>query len=33
MVLDEVFTKVNGAWKYLWRAVDADSNVLDTLGP
>ncbi|MFJ1562375.1 IS6 family transposase [Streptomyces mirabilis] len=29
--LDEVFIKINGELKYLWRAVDQDGNVLDTL--
>jgi putative transposase len=29
--LDEVFIKVNGELKYLWRAVDQDGNVLDIL--
>ncbi|CAL9516794.1 IS6 family transposase ISRH1 [Streptomyces sp. enrichment culture] len=29
--LDEVFLKVNGELKYLWRAVDQDGNVLDIL--
>ncbi|MFJ1536757.1 IS6 family transposase [Streptomyces mirabilis] len=29
--LDEVFLKINGGRKYLWRAVDADGNVLDIL--
>jgi putative transposase len=29
--LDEVFIKVNGVQKYLWRAVDADGEVLDIL--
>ena len=29
--LDEVFIKINGERKYLWRAVDADGNVLDIL--
>ncbi|WP_406500892.1 IS6 family transposase [Streptomyces sp. NBC_00846] len=29
--LDEVFIKVNGEMKYLWRAVDVDGNVLDIL--
>ncbi|MET8413201.1 IS6 family transposase [Streptomyces sp. NPDC005195] len=29
--LDEVFLKINGERKYLWRAVDADGNVLDIL--
>src|SRR5205085_11781184 len=29
--LDEVFVKINGEWKYLWRAVDQDGNVLDIL--
>ncbi|MFC8012687.1 IS6 family transposase [Streptomyces cinereoruber] len=29
--LDEVFIKINGVRKYLWRAVDADGNVLDIL--
>ncbi|MGW9121411.1 IS6 family transposase [Streptomyces sp. NPDC055663] len=29
--LDEVFVKINGERKYLWRAVDADGNVLDIL--
>ncbi|WP_406729169.1 IS6 family transposase [Streptomyces sp. GD-15H] len=29
--LDEVFTKINGERKYLWRAVDQDGNVLDIL--
>lgn len=30
--LDEVFIKINGEQKYLWRAVDQDGNVLDILG-
>lgn len=30
--LDEVFIKVNGRMRYLWRAVDQDGNVLDILG-
>jgi putative transposase len=29
--LDEVFIKINGERKYLWRAVDQDGNVLDIL--
>ncbi|MEU2135342.1 IS6 family transposase [Streptomyces sp. NPDC018352] len=29
--LDEVFIRINGELKYLWRAVDADGNVLDIL--
>ncbi|MEV0696077.1 IS6 family transposase [Streptomyces sp. NPDC050388] len=29
--LDEVFIKINRERKYLWRAVDADGNVLDIL--
>ena len=29
--LDEVFIKVNGETRYLWRAVDADGAVLDIL--
>jgi putative transposase len=29
--LDEVFIKINGVRKYLWRAVDQDGNVLDIL--
>jgi putative transposase len=29
--LDEVFIKVSGELKYLWRAVDQDGNVLDIL--
>ncbi|MFC9854103.1 IS6 family transposase [Streptomyces prasinus] len=29
--LDEVFIKINEERKYLWRAVDADGNVLDIL--
>ncbi|MFD7409390.1 IS6 family transposase [Streptomyces sp. NPDC059866] len=29
--LDEVFVKINGKRKYLWRAVDQDGNVLDIL--
>jgi putative transposase len=29
--LDEVFLKINGELKYLWRAVDQDANVLDIL--
>ncbi|PWI06345.1 IS6 family transposase [Streptomyces sp. NWU339] len=29
--LDEVFVRINGERKYLWRAVDADGNVLDIL--
>jgi putative transposase len=30
--LDEVFIKINGEQKYLWRAVDQDGAVLDILG-
>ncbi|GAB2444102.1 IS6 family transposase [Streptomyces incanus] len=29
--LDEVFVKINGELKYLWRAVDQDGTVLDIL--
>ncbi|MFD5659870.1 IS6 family transposase [Streptomyces hirsutus] len=29
--LDEVFVKINGERKYLWRAVDADGTILDIL--
>ncbi|MGP3683162.1 IS6 family transposase [Streptomyces sp. IBSNAI002] len=29
--LDEVFIKIRGVQRYLWRAVDADGNVLDIL--
>jgi putative transposase len=29
--LDEVFIKINGVQRYLWRAVDQDGNVLDIL--
>ncbi|MFI6063265.1 IS6 family transposase, partial [Streptomyces sp. NPDC051286] len=29
--LDEVFIKINGKRRYLWRAVDQDGNVLDVL--
>ncbi|MFZ3492069.1 IS6 family transposase [Streptomyces sp. 5.8] len=29
--LDEVFIRIRGERKYLWRAVDADGNVLDIL--
>ncbi|WP_327311563.1 MULTISPECIES: IS6 family transposase [unclassified Streptomyces] len=29
--LDEVFLRISGELKYLWRAVDADGNVLDIL--
>ncbi|MFE2490106.1 IS6 family transposase [Streptomyces mirabilis] len=29
--VDEVFIKINGELKYLWRAVDQDGNVLDIL--
>ncbi|MDQ0828231.1 transposase-like protein [Streptomyces achromogenes] len=29
--LDEIFIKINGERKYLWRAVDQDGNVLDIL--
>ncbi|MFD5065572.1 IS6 family transposase [Streptomyces sp. NPDC058394] len=29
--LDEVFIKINGELKYLWRAVDQDGNVLEIL--
>ncbi|MFE5097525.1 IS6 family transposase [Streptomyces sp. NPDC056638] len=29
--LDEVFIKINGELKHLWRAVDQDGNVLDIL--
>ena len=28
---DEVFVKINGAQRYLWRAVDQHGNVLDVL--
>ena len=28
---DEVFVKIQGRQRYLWRAVDADGNVLDIL--
>ncbi len=30
--LDEVFISINGVQHYLWRAVDQDGNVLDSLG-
>jgi putative transposase len=29
--LEEVFIKINGTMRYLWRAVDQDGNVLDIL--
>jgi transposase-like protein len=29
--LDEVFVRINGRLRYLWRAVDQDGNVLDVL--
>jgi putative transposase len=29
--LDEVFVKINGKLCYLWRAVDAEGEVLDVL--
>jgi putative transposase len=29
--LDELFIKINGDRRYLWRAVDQDGNVLDIL--
>jgi putative transposase len=29
--LEEVYLKINGAWQYLWRAVDQNGNVLDIL--
>ena len=29
--LDEVFVQINGAQRYLWRAVDQHGNVLDVL--
>jgi putative transposase len=29
--LDEVYLKINGEWRYLWRAIDQDGNVLDIL--
>ncbi len=29
--LDEVFLKINGQTRYLWRAVDQEGNVLDIL--
>ena len=29
--LDDVFVKINGAQRYLWRAVDQHGNVLDVL--
>ncbi len=28
--LDEVFVKINGETRYLWRAVDHDGEVLET---
>jgi transposase-like protein len=31
--LDEVFLKINGELRYLWRAIDQDGNVLDILVP
>ena len=27
--VDETYVKVNGKWKYLYRAVDSDGNTLD----
>ena len=30
--LDEVYLKINGRMVYLWRAVDAEGEVLDVLG-
>ena len=27
--MDETYIKVNGEWKYLYRAVDSESNTLD----
>lgn len=29
--LDEVYLKIDGEWKYLWRAVDQEGQVLDIL--
>ncbi|UXU86190.1 IS6 family transposase [Burkholderia sp. S-53] len=29
--MDETYIKVNGAWKYLYRAVDTDGNTIDFL--
>ena len=29
--LDEVFLRINGQQQYLWRAVDQDGDVIDTL--
>lgn len=29
--LDEVYLRIDGNWKYLWRAVDQDGQVLDVL--
>ncbi|KVN35621.1 IS6 family transposase, partial [Burkholderia ubonensis] len=29
--MDETYIKVNGAWKYLYRAVDKDGNTIDFL--
>jgi putative transposase len=29
--LDEVFLRINGELKYVWRAIDRDGNVLDIL--
>src|SRR5258705_3242731 len=29
--LDEVFVSIGGKWMYLWRAVDAEGEVLDCL--
>ncbi len=31
MRVDETYVKVNGQWKYLYRAVDSDGNTLDFL--
>src|SRR5215471_14928020 len=30
--LDELFVRINGQQQYLWRAVDQDGDVIDTLG-
>ena len=29
--LDEVYVRINGEMRYLWRAVDDEGEVLDTL--
>jgi transposase-like protein len=31
VVVDETYVKVNGVWRYVYRAVDQDRQVIDVL--